>query len=126
MSAIDKVFAGSIPEIYERHLVPLIFEPYAEDLAGRLCSRRVSRVLELAAGTGVVTRALARELPRDCEIVATDLNQAMLDQAAALGTAHPFEWRQADASFDADRRRLIGVRSEFQDERANDPPVLYC
>ena len=97
MSAIDKVFAGSIPELYQRHLVPLIFEPYAEDLAGRLCSRRVSRVLELAAGTGVVTRALARELPRDCEIVATDLNQAMLDQAAALGTARPLEWRQADA-----------------------------
>ena len=97
MSAIDKVFAGSIPEIYERHLVPLIFEPYAEDLAARLRSRRVSRVLELAAGTGVVTRALARELPRECEIVATDLNQAMLDQAAAIGTARAVEWRQADA-----------------------------
>ena len=57
MSAIDKVFAGSIPEIYERHLVPLIFQPYAADLAARLRERPVSRVLEIAAGTGVVTRA---------------------------------------------------------------------
>jgi len=97
MSAIDKVFAGSIPELYQRHLVPLIFEPYAEDLAARLRGRRVSRLLELAAGTGVVTRALARELPRDCDIVATDLNQAMLDQAAAIGTARAVEWRPADA-----------------------------
>jgi SAM-dependent methyltransferase len=97
MSDLDKVFAGSIPEIYERHLVPLIFEPYAADLAARLRARAVSRVLEVAAGTGVVTRALARELPRGCEIVATDLNQAMLDQAAAIGTARPVEWRQADA-----------------------------
>jgi SAM-dependent methyltransferase len=97
MSAIDKVFAGSIPEMYERHLVPLIFEPYAEDLAARLRGRRLSRVLEVAAGTGVVTRALARALPRACEIVATDLNQAMLDQAGATGTPRPVEWRQADA-----------------------------
>jgi SAM-dependent methyltransferase len=97
MSAIDKVFAGSIPDLYQRHMVPLIFEPYAEDLAARLRSRGVSRVLEIAAGTGVVTRALARELPRACEIVATDLNQAMLDQAAAIAIARPVEWRQADA-----------------------------
>ena len=97
MSAIDKVFAGSIPELYERHMVPLIFEPYAEDLAARLRGRRVSRVLEIAAGTGVVTRALARELPRAAAIVATDLNPAMLEQAAAVGAARPVEWRQADA-----------------------------
>jgi SAM-dependent methyltransferase len=93
----DKVFSGSIPKLYETHLVPLIFEPYAEDLANRLASRSVTRVLEIAAGTGVVTRALASALAQGVSIVATDLNQAMLDQASALGTARPVEWRQADA-----------------------------
>jgi SAM-dependent methyltransferase len=93
----DKVFAGSIPKLYDKYLVPLIFEPYAADLAKRLSSRSLSRVLEIAAGTGVVTRALASVLPPNVSIVATDLNQAMLDQAAAVGTSRPVEWRQADA-----------------------------
>ena len=94
---IDKVFAGSIPKLYETYLVPLIFEPYANDLATRLKARRLSRVLEIAAGTGVVTRALASALPESVSIVATDLNQAMLDQAAVVGTKRAVEWRQADA-----------------------------
>jgi SAM-dependent methyltransferase len=96
-SGIDTAFAGSIPQLYERHLVPLIFEPYASDLATRVASRSPSRVLEIAAGTGVVTRALASILPPSVVIVATDLNQAMLDQAQAIGTSRPVEWRQADA-----------------------------
>src|SRR5215212_8091153 len=94
----DKVFAGSIPKLYETYLVPLIFAPYAADLATRLKARRLSRVLEIAAGTGVVTRALASALPESVDIVATDLNQAMLDQAAAVGTKRTVEWRQADAT----------------------------
>ena len=57
----------------------------------------MTRVLEIAAGTGVVTRALAAALPAQASIVATDLNQAMLDQAAAVTTGRPLEWRQADA-----------------------------
>jgi SAM-dependent methyltransferase len=93
----DKVFAGSIPKIYETYLVPLLFEPYAADLVNRLASRAPGRVLEVAAGTGVVTRALASRLPERVSIVATDLNQPMLDQASALGTRRPVEWRQADA-----------------------------
>ena len=93
----DKVFAGHIPAMYETHLVPLIFEPYAVDLAERLAARSPSRVLECAAGTGVVTRRLASVLGADVSIVATDLNQPMLDHAAAIGTARPVEWRQADA-----------------------------
>jgi len=93
----DKVFAGSIPRLYDTYLVPLIFEPYAADLANRLKARPLSRVLEIAAGTGVVTRALASALPESATIVATDLNQAMLDQAAAVGTKRAVEWRQADA-----------------------------
>jgi ubiquinone/menaquinone biosynthesis C-methylase UbiE len=93
----DAVFAGSIPELYEMYLVPLIFAPYADDLARRLTERPLTRVLELAAGTGILTRALAATLPKDVAIVATDLNQPMLDYAASRGTSRPVEWRQADA-----------------------------
>jgi SAM-dependent methyltransferase len=93
----DRVFAGSIPTLYEAHLVPLLFEPYAVDVASRLATRSLTRVLELAAGTGVATRRLASVLPEDVSIVSTDLNQPMLDHAAAIGTARPVEWRQADA-----------------------------
>jgi SAM-dependent methyltransferase len=93
----DKVFAGSIPKLYDTYLVPLIFEPYAADLVSRLRSRSLTRVLEIAAGTGVVTRALASALPESISIVATDLNQAMLDHASAAGTNRAVEWRQADA-----------------------------
>jgi ubiquinone/menaquinone biosynthesis C-methylase UbiE len=93
----DKVFSGTIPKLYETYLVPLIFEPYASDLVNRLASRSVTRVLEIAAGTGVVTRKLVSVLPESVSVVATDLNQSMLDQASALGTRRPVEWRQADA-----------------------------
>jgi SAM-dependent methyltransferase len=97
----DKIFAGPIPKLYNDYMVPLIFEPYAADLANRLASRCASRplarVLEIAAGTGVVTRKLAAALPENISIVATDLNQAMLDLASSIGTARPVEWRQADA-----------------------------
>jgi SAM-dependent methyltransferase len=93
----DKAFSGSIPELYDTHLVPLIFAPYAVDLANRLASRSLMHVLEIAAGTGVVTRALASTLPERASILATDLNQPMLDHARALGTKRPVEWRQADA-----------------------------
>jgi SAM-dependent methyltransferase len=93
----DKIFAGSIPQIYETHLVPLIFEPYAKDLANRIASRPLARVLEIAAGTGAVTRELSAVLPQSVSIVATDLNPGMLTQAAALEIRRPIEWRQADA-----------------------------
>jgi SAM-dependent methyltransferase len=78
-------------------MVPLIFEPYAADLASRIALRPVTRVLEVACGTGVATRALAAALGEGAEIVATDLNQPMLDYAATRGTQRPVDWRQADA-----------------------------
>ncbi len=93
----DKTFAGSIPKLYDEYLVPLIFEPYAADLVNRLRSRALTRVLEIAAGTGVVTRAMSSELEESVSIVATDLNQAMLDHASAIGTKRTVEWRQVDA-----------------------------
>ena len=93
----DKVFGDAIAKLYDEHFVPLIFEPYAADLASRVVARSPARVLEIAAGTGVVTRRLAAALPHGADIVATDLNQAMLDQAIAVGTARPVQWRRADA-----------------------------
>ena len=93
----DVVFAGSIPDLYERYLVPLIFQPYADDLVNRVVEREPSSVLELAAGTGVVTRALASRLIEIAAITATDLNQPMIDHAANIGTSRPVTWRQADA-----------------------------
>ena len=93
----DNVFTRSIPELYEKYLVPLIFQPYAADLVDRVAARSPTRVLEIAAGTGVVTRTLASVLPERVSIVATDLNQPMLDLASQVGTKRPVEWRQADA-----------------------------
>lgn len=97
MVASDKLFAGSIPEIYDRFLVPLIFEPYARDLAERLAKTEPRDVLETAAGTGVLTRAMLSKLPDSTRIVATDLNQPMLDRAASQSAGGQVEWRQADA-----------------------------
>jgi len=97
ISDTDKGFSGSIPSLYEKYLVPLIFESYATDVVNRLASKSLGHILEIAAGTGVVTRALTTALPESVSIVATDLNQAMLDQASSIGTKRPVEWRQADS-----------------------------
>jgi ubiquinone/menaquinone biosynthesis C-methylase UbiE len=97
MVASDKLFAGSIPEIYDRFLVPLIFDSYALDLAGRLARVEPQGVLELAGGTGVLTRAIASRLPAQTRIVATDLNQPMLDHAAGQVSSDRVTWQTADA-----------------------------
>lgn len=97
MAAEDTLFAGSVPELYERFLVPLIFQSYARDLAQRLAKTEPRNVLETAAGTGALTRAIASCLPAHARIVATDLNQPMLLQAAAKSRDGRIEWRQADA-----------------------------
>src|SRR6476646_8017877 len=96
-SSVDTAFTGSVAQFYERYMVPLIFEPYAVDLARRVARAAPRRVLELAAGTGVVTRQLALTLDASADLVATDLNPAMIAEAARIGTARPVEWRQADA-----------------------------
>jgi ubiquinone/menaquinone biosynthesis C-methylase UbiE len=98
VEATDRRFAGSIPEIYDRLLVPLIFASYADDLATRVAQASPRQVLETAAGTGVLTRALAARLAAETRIVATDLNQPMLDHAAARQPgASRVTWQQADA-----------------------------
>ena len=96
MATTDKLFAGSIPEIYDQLLVPLIFEACARDLADRVASAKPTTILEVAAGTGALTRALASRLPK-ARIMATDLNQPMLDKAAQRQPPGRVEWKQADA-----------------------------
>jgi len=81
MATTDAAFAGSIPAIYDRWLVPLLFEPFADDMARRAAELAPKDVLEVAAGTGVVTERLETELPH-AKITATDLNPAMLERAA--------------------------------------------
>jgi ubiquinone/menaquinone biosynthesis C-methylase UbiE len=98
MTESDKEFSGSIPELYDTYLVPLIFAAYANDLADRAAALAPDTVLETAAGSGVVTRALAARLASDARYMVTDLNQPMLDYAASRhGPDDRVIWRQADA-----------------------------
>jgi SAM-dependent methyltransferase len=98
MGEKDSTFAGSIPDIYDAYLVSLLFEAYASDLARRVAETDPADVLETAAGTGVVTRALVPLLSGDSHYAVTDLNQPMLDRAANRQSPKgPIVWRQADA-----------------------------
>ena len=91
-------FTGGIPTAYDRHLGPVIFEPYARDLARRVPNHEGVRLLETACGTGIVTRRMLDHLPTSGRLVATDLNQAMVDYArAAVPQDARIEWRTADA-----------------------------
>jgi ubiquinone/menaquinone biosynthesis C-methylase UbiE len=99
MGAEAARFTGSIPEHYDRHLGPVIFDPYAEDLVRRVPLRDGIEVLETACGTGRVTRRLLERLPRRGRLVATDLNEAMLEYAQRKLPGDPrIEWRAADAT----------------------------
>src|SRR5262245_34806857 len=98
MSESDKVFAGSVPENYDRFLVPLVFERFAQDIAQRVAVLSPNAVLETAAGTGVVARALTPRLSPDASYIVTDLNQPMLDYAATRQVFdNRISWRKADA-----------------------------
>lgn len=94
----DVVFDGSIPEVYDRYLGPLLFEPFAADLARRVAELQPRKVLEVAAGTGIVTRRLLEALPSKSRLTVTDLNEPMLDHARRkIGEDPRVDWRQADA-----------------------------
>jgi ubiquinone/menaquinone biosynthesis C-methylase UbiE len=90
-------FVGSIPQLYDRYLGPLFFVPCARDLAARVSIAAGGRLLELACGTGRLTRELAAALPPSVTIDATDLNEAMLVVAESQVTAQNVRWRTADA-----------------------------
>ncbi len=96
MHEADATFSGSIPELYDRHLGPFLFAPYAREVAARVLRVEPTSVLEIAAGTGVVTRELARALP-ETTIVATDLNAAMIDRARSVGAGPNVTFATADA-----------------------------
>jgi ubiquinone/menaquinone biosynthesis C-methylase UbiE len=109
----DTVFAGAIPQLYDHCLGATMFAPYAADLAARLADLRIGRLLETAAGTGIVTAALAARMP-EVEIVATDLNQPMLDRAATKPGLERIEFRQADAlALPFDDRTFDAVVCQF-------------
>jgi SAM-dependent methyltransferase len=90
-------FSGSVPAFYDRYLGPVLFEPYARDLVARLPTADGFRVLELACGTGIVTRRLREVLGDSATLVATDLNEPMIDYARAAVQAPGIVWQQADA-----------------------------
>jgi ubiquinone/menaquinone biosynthesis C-methylase UbiE len=96
MTSTDAAFSGSIPAIYDRYLAELLFNDYATDIARRTAALKPQRVLETAAGTGLATAAIVEQLP-DASLVATDLNQAMIDVAAKQVTSPNVEFRAADA-----------------------------
>ena len=117
MATMDVRFSGSVPANYEKHLVPLLFRPYAQELARRAGAFAPADILETAAGTGVVTDALSRALP-NARIVATDLNQAMLDVAETRVSCANVAFRQADAlelPFDNQSFDLRDWRSRWRD-----------
>lgn len=90
------VFKHSTPELYDRYMGPLLFAPYAKHVAERVASLRPGRILEVAAGTGIVTRALNEALPA-AEIVATDINPAVVEFAAHHVDSERVTFRAADA-----------------------------
>jgi ubiquinone/menaquinone biosynthesis C-methylase UbiE len=99
MSEANARFLGTIPELYDRHLGPVIFEPYAADLARRVTVATAAPVLEVACGTGILTQQLRASLSPTVRLVATDLNQPMIDYARSrLGALEPIDWRTADAA----------------------------
>lgn len=99
----DTVFAGPVPQLYDRYLGPILFQPFAEVVAARI-GPADHAILETAAGTGIIAHAVAAAFPQ-ASIIATDLNQGMLDVAAGKPSSGKISWQQADAqalSFDDD------------------------
>jgi ubiquinone/menaquinone biosynthesis C-methylase UbiE len=99
MSGQSVFFEGSAPENYDRYLGPMFFEPYAADIISRLSIGDAASVLELACGTGIVTRMLRDWLPAAAKLTATDFSRPMMALAQRKFEAgEPVVWKQADAS----------------------------
>ena len=99
MSSQHTAFVGAVPENYDLYLRPLLFEPYAVDIAERVKVSDHALVLETACGTGIVSRHLRERLPKGARLVATDLNEAMLEYASRkFGVNSAIEFKQADAT----------------------------
>lgn len=96
MADKNAAFVGSVPENYDRYLGPMLFEPYANDIAQRIPARDGISVLETACGTGIVTAKLRERLPAGARLVATDLNEGMIKFAQQKRGAPGIEWQMAD------------------------------
>jgi ubiquinone/menaquinone biosynthesis C-methylase UbiE len=97
LSDKDAIFAGSVPAIYDRHMGPLFFEPFAAEMTRRLLAAPIGAVLETAAGTGILTARLATQCADSVAITSTDLNPPMLDLAAAKPGMDRVRFKVADA-----------------------------
>jgi ubiquinone/menaquinone biosynthesis C-methylase UbiE len=115
-------FSGSIPAAYDRYLGPMLFQPYAEDLATRLQVGENGSLLELACGTGILTRVLRTRLPTTVKLTATDLNEPMFRHAAAkFRKDEAVRWLQAaSCSLPSDDRMFDAVVC-FEDKRQPPP-----
>ncbi len=114
MASRDAEFTGSIPAFYDRYLGPLLFHGFADDLVQRLPSGEID-VLETACGTGIVTERLLRRLPAGASVLATDLNEAMVEHARSrIGDDPRLAWQVADAtSLPADNGSFDAVVCQF-------------
>lgn len=90
-------FEGSIPANYDKYLGPILFETYALDIIDRLKNDKIENLLELACGTGRLTKHLSRLIPANGKLVATDLNQAMIDIAKTKAQNEKIEWKVVNA-----------------------------
>ena len=98
MSNQHTAFVGSVPENYDKYMSPIFFDPYAADMVNRLPTPEPKSVLELAFGTGILTRVLARLLPQRVTLVATDVSLDLIEFAAAQGTVERVVWGEVDAT----------------------------
>ena len=126
MTETGTPFKHSTPELYDRYMGPLLFEPYAKVLAERAALLQPDRILEIAAGTGILTRALHRAVPQ-AQIVATDVNPVMLESATQRLGSDRVSFQPADAQdlpFDDESFDLVvcqfGVMFFTEKIRANE------
>lgn len=91
------IFSGEIPANYDHYLGPMLFEPFAVDMVGRLSHDHLKNVLELACGTGRLTRHVAAMIPDEGSLVATDLNAEMIKVAKSKVYSEKVVWQVADA-----------------------------
>lgn len=95
--------AGNAAETYERALTPAVFAAWAPLVVALGDPRSGERVLDVACGTGVVTRLVARQVGRTGKVVGLDLNPGMLAVAAATAASEPptsasITWQEASAT----------------------------
>ncbi len=90
-------FSGTVPALYDQYMGPLFFEPYASDIASRITKKNIQKILEIACGTGRVTKHIRKAISTSAELIATDLNPGMLKVASEVLRGMNVEFRVADA-----------------------------